>query len=184
MGDACVNDNGGNPCLKVSVTQKDYLEHLHQIYGAMSRGVEFDRSAEELAEQNSERGFSTTVNVDNYNDVYMWHTVNHPELDEFREWYSDNGKKFPQSLELTPTAVKHWFACDGTLSHGRYIQIYTANGQKDMLADKFSSSFGINPNTKAEYYLYFTKEQTEQIFDIIGSPLPGFEYKWPDGYTS
>jgi len=183
MGDACVNDNGGNPCLKLSVIREEYLKYLDELFGPLSRGVELDRTAEELAKQNEERGFSTTVNKENYSDVYIWHTVNHPDLTEFREWYSSGEKDFPNDLELTPTSLKHWYVCDGTLSHGRYIQLYTSVQNKKKVSELFEKKFGISPNIENQYYLYFTREQSRVLFNIMGDSLPGFHYKWPNGDT-
>jgi hypothetical protein len=31
--------------------------------------------------------------------------------------------------------------------------------------------------------LVFFADKSEKIFDYIGEPLPGFEYKWPGGQS-
>lgn len=188
MGDACVNDNGGNPCIKMSVIQREYLEYLHDIFGEISRGVEIDRTSEQLARQNKKRGFSTTVVEENYNDVYMWHTVNHPELKAYRQWYESGKKEWPQDIALTPTVLKHFYVCDGTLSN-RKVQLFTSNeiGNSSVWEEKLSS-IGIDStvqkyqrdNGKEHGYFYLYGDNTESFFGYIGEPVPGFEYKWPD----
>ena len=189
MGDACVNDNGGNPCIKMSVIQREYLEELDDIFSEVSRGVEIDRLAGDVAEMNRQSGFSPEAKEENYHDVYMWHTVNHPELQQYRDWYASGKKEWPKDLEITPTVLKHLYACDGTLSHG-HVQISMSNelenfqfwvskfNELDMYPTKHSFERPEHLSGKSAY-LYFPTDSSERFFDYVGSPVNGFEYKWP-----
>jgi hypothetical protein len=119
--------------------------------------------------------------------VYHWQTRNHPDFSTFRDWYGSGAKVFPEDIRLTPTVLKHWYVCDGNLAKSEsypYIRIGISNEKdnKEKIEGYFENAGLPRPQwyTKGEtgHQLSFTVEESLEIFDYIGGPLPGFEYKW------
>jgi len=117
--------------------------------------------------------------------------MSHPDLQKYVAWYSTGDKLFPKDLELTPTALKHYFAGDGCLCEGLYARMSICNerSNKDKIAKIFETAgltdfYWSENERKGEREGYkasikFTAAGTENFFDYIGrDPLPGFEYKW------
>lgn len=194
MGDGSLNTHNGEPYLQVGMISESYLHYLDEcVFPAIGRGVNLYKTAKESAESLSESKLPGSGNVDNYNDIYFWRTSNHHELRRYECWYNSGNKVWPKNIDLTPVTLKHWYCGDGNYNtHGtnRRISIAMANEREntDKVDEMFKRASLPQPNN---YYTYqrdsggyvcqaqFTVEQSQELFDYMGEPLPDFEYKWP-----
>lgn len=196
MGDGSICYHYDNPTLQISVIKKEYLEYIDEELGNLSLGVRKQTVAEESAKMNRESGFSPNAKTENYSDIYRLVTTAHHELQQYADWYSTGEKVFPQSINLTPTTLKHWYCCDGTMDTwdgSRRIRISAGNEEqnKDKLKDYFNNvglpqptltsiEGGTSQYDYTELQIGFTVEDSKEVFSYMGEPLPGFEYKFPD----
>lgn len=190
MGDGCINLTTKTPRLQINMTSKEYLIHLDDIFGILSTGVTLHQTAKERANQNNESGFHPDADEKNYKDAYWLQTRSHPGLSKFADWYESGKKVWPDDIELSPTVLKHWFVGDGSwhnTSGQNYIRIAMSNEKENV--EKVSQYFtdcGLpQPNfqTNGEYCAAsFTVSESVELWEYMGEPLPGFEYKWPDRY--
>jgi len=143
---------------------------------------------------NSKSGFSPNARAENYSTLYLWRTMSHPVFERYKSWYDTGEKVFPPNLNFTPTVLKHWFCCDGTLVRSRStetIRISAANeaGNENKLA-KYFSSIGVEVsrfeqvkvNGITNLRINFNVNESKGLWDLMGDPLPGFRYKWPKSY--
>lgn len=193
MGDATLHrKEGGYPYFICSMISHDFLRWLDNVMGVMGRGVSLWKTAEESAKGNRESGFSPGAKEDDYNDLYRWETRSHPSFDSFASWYDSGEKRFSDNLELTPTILKVWYCCDGSMNKGRKkrrIQIGATN-EVDRLGyiRNLFSKLDVEPTltvTNGRYenqrlIINFRTSDSESLWEYMGEPLPGFGYKWPN----
>lgn len=185
MGDASIPDQtgGNNSIFHLPMTNRRFLEWFDSRMGVLTTGVSLKKTAEELASNNRQSGFSPTAEPSNYHDIYtVWSRTN-PYFDELRgRWYQQGKKHFPESLTLTPTRTKFWYLSDGYLDVGRWgrprIEIKTRNenDRVDYVLSLFED-VGFSPVFRRNE-LRFTCDDTERLVSWMGDPAPGFEYKW------
>lgn len=185
MGDGDIHgQKDANPHFRVRMTNQDFLIRLNEQFGVLSTGVFLDRTAKQQYRQatDSDHEKFEVTNEESYSDLYGLRTRSHPQLHRLREWYETGQKRFPSNLRLTPTIAKMWYVCDGwlakTADHRPRVMIKAANesSRPEYLIDLLSHH-GFHPHfTRTE--LEFTASETEELLDWMGSPPPGFEYKW------
>jgi len=187
MGDGCLDKPGDNALLKVSMVNRRYLEYLDGVFGVFGRGVRKTKNAEEAANSS----IVDDADPSNYNAVYEFITTTHPEFNQYRSWYTDGGKVW-KNIHMNDTVLSHLYVCDGTLTEQDQIVISMSSqrGNKDVVESAFESAGLPSPSNWNEYErkeyggyhckAQWTQDQTEQLFDLMGDPLPGFEYKWPE----
>lgn len=71
MGDGGLGKSSKNPRLIINMTTKPYLEYLDRIFGKLSSGVRFSRSAEDSVKFSKENPIFKTINEENYSDIWM-----------------------------------------------------------------------------------------------------------------
>jgi len=193
MGDGCIDKADKNPNLVCEMTNREYLEFLDDELGVFSTQVRMTKTAEEAAKENRERDFRPNAKAEDYSDKYSLRTRNLEQLEELSDWYSSGKKVFPEDLELTPTILKHWYVCDGHYSlkeeSVRGNIVLSMNNERDNKEkiEKYFDDIGVEVGRWREYdagdYIdcsaVFHADETERLFEYMGSPLPGFEYKWP-----
>jgi len=196
MGDGHLDVSSKNPYIKSDMVTFDYLDYLDSEFPVMGRGVELVNSAKESATRAKETGFHDGALEKNYSDVYGWRTYRNPNLHTFDNWYKPN-KCWPEDIRLTSTVLKHWYVCDGTLKDKDSIGICADNENQnaDKLINYFTDADLPEPNTNVysrpddawsnsdRLLLSWGFSDSSQLFNYIGEPLPGFEYKWPDQNT-
>jgi len=108
----------------------------------------------------------------------------HPFLNEFDDWYiPDIGKQYPlEELDVTPMLIKMWYVGDGTLtkhSSGSRASIACMNeiDRIDKVADLIREQ-GFTVYAKSTGEVQVSSSDTPDFLDWLGSPPPGFEYKW------
>jgi hypothetical protein len=194
MGDGWIDKNGKNPRLRVSMISQNYLKYLDDKFGILGNGVSLKLTARESAKQCRDSGFSKNAKAKNYENIYTWGSIKHPQLKKFLSWYTENGKIWPENIELTPKTLKHWYCGDGNWCNSKrknYISISMANeAENTNKVDNIFKNSGLplpsnytiyededgNKNCQAQ----FTTEDSKELWEYMGKPLPDFEYKWPD----
>lgn len=163
----------------MEMVNKQFLEWLSEELGDIIGHLSQRATAEELADKNKEYGY--TVNKENYNDIYYLQSRAVPALNEFYEWYDSGQKRFPDSLNLTPTIAKIWYCCDGSLCENEYCVIYSANeiDRPEYLLNLFEDTpFNPSVHNGGGGVIQFTKEESRALLEWMGEAPPGFEYKW------
>jgi hypothetical protein len=192
MGDGCLGRNSQNPFLKVAMITRDYLEYLDDLFGIHGTGVKHKWTPEEAAEQIVDRGFHCEANPKDYHNVYTWNTRVHPDFSELN-WYTSNGKTWPEDITLTPTVLKHWYVSDGSWNNKgprNRLSIAASNevGNEDKIRSMFSRSGLPEPSNfrvqerqdgSKKMDMRFTSSDTDTLLDYMGQSLPGFSYKFP-----
>jgi len=196
MGDGYISTANKNPHIQAKMISPNYLEYIADEFGVLGSEVSLKHTAAESAKHNRDSGFSPNAEAENYSDLYVWCSMSHPELQEFADWYSSGKKVWPEDIQLTPTVLKHWYCGDGCWDNSgsnNYIQISMAN-EKDN-TDKVDQMFrSVRLPTPNNYNIserkdgskicdaLFTVEQSKELWEYMGEPLPDFEYKWPNRY--
>lgn len=191
MGDASIDTTSTNPRMSCSNISRQYLEYIDSKFPYIGLGVKLENTSEECAKRDRESEFNVGANTDNYSDMYRWRTRCHPVLKQFADWYSSGEKVYPRDIDLTPVVLKHWFACDGSYgkdSKNNSIEFGVCNevDNKDKLNSYFKDKGFDAPNWNISKRrdgsinasIYFDSQTTDELFDYMGEPLPGFEYKW------
>lgn len=195
MGDGSLNRYGKNPRLQCNMISLNYLEYLDEQFGVLGTGVSLQDTAEESAKNARDSGFRPNAVKENYSDVYRWQSRSHSELHEYN-WYTSGEKVWPKTIDLTPTVLNHWYSGDGNCDNSGpqgCIRIAMANEVENQekvnqifenaglpspsnyaISDRNDGSSGCNAQ--------FTVEQSKELWNYMGEPLPDFEYKWPEQY--
>jgi len=151
MGDATLNRAGINCCLECEMISPNYLKYVNSKFDTFGCGVKLKMSASESAQRCRDSGFSESAKSENYNDIYYWNSMRHPELTELSSWYSSGKKVFPENLQLTPTVLKHWYCCDGNINNTGNGNIEISIGNEVENTEKIDNIFkqaGLpSPNT-------------------------------------
>jgi hypothetical protein len=179
MGDGYIDSSSGmTPLLDIEMTNKKYLEYIDDIFGIVSSGVSKRRDPSDGRE------------IERNNSTYRLRTMRLPLFDKYVEWYESGEKKIPEK-DISGTSLKHWYVCDGTREKRRSrIRISICNERKRKSAmENIFSSFNVSPTwneskRKNKYggwrcSAVFTQEESRKLWRVMGSPPPGFEYKWP-----
>lgn len=189
MGDGSLSRDPETARIDVTMTSPKYLEYLDDIFGWLSRGVNLRYTASECASNDRSSGFNPDAKEENYQDKYKWYTSCHPDFDEFRSWYSTDEKVFPNDLDLTPITLKHWYVGDGSLHKSSQFRLSMPNekGNENKIERLFSKSGLPKPldwygSGEKHNSALWTHSDSAELFDYMGDPLPGFEYKWPEEF--
>lgn len=189
MGDGYIDhQNGCNPFFECQSTTKEYLKYFDNIFGKLSNGISVFRTQKESYESAINSSSYFIGNKDNYSTVYRFRTKTNPKFKEFSNWYSSGSKVWPNNINLTPTILKNWYCCDGHFSNknsNRQLIISAENeiGNIEKIERIFSESRLPKPNSYSSGNLVWNVEGSEKLFKYMGSPLPGFNYKWPNNYV-
>ena len=183
MGDGWLHHRKRNGYLAIKNTNITFLNYLDEIFGAFSKGVKKEKTSGELAAEAFEREFDPDAMEHNYRAIYRLRTASHPYFRRMaKTWHNHDRKQFRDTLELTPTTLKMWYACDGSLnwSTGRtpMLTITTVNEMErpDYLHALFTS-IGFTPRVRGKD-IRFSTEATRNVLAWMGEAPPGFEYKW------
>jgi len=195
MGDRYVDYTDKNPSFGIIVCNEEYLEYLDEIFGVFTTGVRVENTAQESVEKAHKYNFRPNAKVENYSEQYILSTRNLEQIKEFADWYSSGNKVFPENIKLTPIVLKHWYVCDGSYQikeeSKRGNIIISMNNErefKDKIESYFEKYVGVSVDRWREYKTdkgridcsaVFHADTTEQLLEYMGSPLPGFKYKWP-----
>jgi len=193
MSDAWLRTNRRNNRICIEMINKEYLEYLDSLFGVLSTGVKLRMTANESAKKAKKSGFRPNAKPQNYHNVYKWQVRSHPELESYEKWCESGKKVWPKDITLTPTVLKSFYIGDGTYDrqtkqlsialnkesdNKTKIENYFENA--DLPVPNWSESKGENGRKMCR--IYWTCGNSDDIFEYMGSPPPGFEYKWPKYY--
>lgn len=184
MGDGTINKSVGNPRLVCTNNIREYLEFLDSVvFPVVGNGVRIMRTAEEGAKHNRDRGFRPNAKAEDYSDHYRWLCMRSPEFKVFSEWYSADGKVWPEDIDLNPVSLKHLYVCDGNLSPHGNIRISMVNERENKdKVEKYFEDIGFGVHSWVDYdnvcYAKFSIGKSEDMLEYMGDPIPGYEYKW------
>jgi len=181
MGDAWIcKEQNKTAYLALEITNKKFVEWLEEKLGEIVSDVRMRKTSKQSANKN--RKYNYSVNEENYSNIWVLETRNLKYFDKLRQWYSSGKKRFPKSLDLTPTVLKMWYCCDGTLHREKVAKIYSSNesDRKTEVIDLFED-LNLSPNFTegGGGVINFKVRGSEKFFEYIGEAPPGFEYKWP-----
>lgn len=167
MGDGWMDyrEEYNGSSLRVQMVKEEYLEYIDDKFGILTTGVNY------LEER----------------DIYCLNTRFLPSLNEFTEWYSTGEKVFPQ-IELSPITLKTWYVCDGSMESRCRSSIYCSNeidrvdNILNMINDAGIPDPYVYTSERGDCQLRWGVSETEELVEYMGSPPPGFEYKWPEGH--
>lgn len=175
MGDGTIygrrDDRGDNAFLSVTMSNENFIDFLVDEFGWLSR--------------NKHSSYTDGK------EYYVFQTRSHPDLNKYKSWYQPN-KIWPE-IEITPTMLKYLYISDGTYdTNNSHKRIMIACAKEGTNSDKIermfkdsgypiSHTYHYERKGRADdYQIWFDVNATEKIFESIGDPLPGFEYKWPE----
>lgn len=176
MGDGCVKERDTpRPRFVTQMTSKPFINWLSSELSPLTTDVRLFRTAA----QSSNIGGGSEGD---YSDSYIVETRGLTQLNGFSSFYTDSGKRWPASTDITPLVLKMLYVCDGTVhQHGTdrpAMKIYASEqtGQKKIVSDMFERS-GIDITWYDDSF-YIDADQTETLFEEMGPSPPGFGYKW------
>lgn len=156
--------------IEVSMSNKKFMNWLNSKLSNISTGVRF-------------RSFN-----DKRKDHYRINTHHLEEFNQYREWYSSEKKVWPDNIILYPETLKMLYVGDGTrVEHpggSSFLKICLKNEHKNK--EKINSMFekiGVTPRWHG-YSVEFTVPESHYLWNYMGSPPPGFKYKWPENVMS
>lgn len=202
MGDGSINHgyDSANPCIESEMISKNYLNYIDNNLGVFGNGVSIKHTAEDNAKIARNNGLNPKAEQDNYSQSYYWNSMRHPEIDKFASWYDSGKKTWPDNIDLTSTTLKHWYCCDGWMSvNNGYLNSMRISSSNEIentqkIAQIFENSNLPKPEFrkrersnkyKDEYMsceIIFGVEDSKEMWDYMGEPLPDFNYKWPEGF--
>jgi len=188
MGDLALDRTGSTPNIQTEMTSPNYLAYLDDEFGVLGSGVSARNTAEQQAARNRRNGYSDNAKAEDYEDVYRWTTKVHPELDKYSSWYDSGKKVWPADIELTPVVLKHWYCQDGyhadrKTSSSINLAMYNEREHTDKVDEYFAEAGLPTPSnystSEHSCSASFTVEDSKELWEYMGEPLPDFEYKWP-----
>lgn len=170
-----------NSRMLIKMTNKEYLQWLDDKLGILSTGVSKAKTAKEKAKKDRESGWNKKAKTENYSDMYFVGTRRCSIFNKYRRWYSSGQKRWPMNdITLTPTTLKHFFVGDGTKAGSDIIKIGCKNeADREEKVRELFQEVGFEISYFGSHSFGFDQETSYRIFEYMGEPLPGFEYKWP-----
>lgn len=166
------------------------VRHSSFVYGTAQ-----EEYRDWLANWFEEAGFTTkckTRELDSSTE-YRFRTLAYQCLHEIgTEWYNDN-KRVPDSFELSPLSLRHWFIGDGSwFNEGKRNQLtlYTnafSPRTVEQLADQLAGKAGVMARVDGRNRIQVSTKQSVHAFFSYISELPSelepvYGYKWPEGH--
>jgi hypothetical protein len=190
LGDGTMMGPEYSRFFRVTMTNKEFLEWFDKQFGVLTTGVRKGQTPEyQASSQHKSKGGS--YNAENYQQQWYVSSRSVEGFQQFDSWYSGDGgkKEFPKDLTLTGLMAKMWYVTDGWLDDNNgpdarpYAKISCVNeiqyGDGGENIVRMFEEQGFTAHTDKKDLLLYANE-TERFFDWIGSPPPGFGYKWPD----
>lgn len=195
MGDGSLNKNRVNSSVNCRSNEFEYLEYLDELFGVLSTRVTVERTAKQLAENEKSTIPNRSSNPSDYSDVYVWQTRRHPELSQYEDWYTDEGKIYPEDIKLSPEVLTHWYIGDGTLieleGDGNFSVKISVCNERDNLEkvyNYFRDADLPEPNRSHNFersngtigcHIVWNESESTELMSYMNGPIPGYEYKFP-----
>ena len=183
MGDADILRQGGNPALRLRMTNLEFLKWLKDEFGPLATDISLEQTAEEALEHNKEQDYVTVHKDSAYKDLHRIIIRSNPWFENLAEWYDTGEKMWPTDISFEPLTVKMWYVCDGWYDSANGRPAIRANNESDRLYEHIGrfKQIGLEPHKQSDRdVIRFNKSKAHAFFEFIGGSVPGFEYKWPD----
>lgn len=194
MADGSINngDTDQNPRFRIDLCEssKPYLEYLsEEVFPVITTDVRVGESGSDRVKRHREDGFNPQAKAENYSDMYYLQSRRLPWLDEYVDKFT--GEWPCEEIELTPTTLKHYYVGDGcwhTSGNHDSIMLSMKNQVENM--DSVKSMFeeaGFPPSNiyvnedgsgLKDVSMAFGNDTSREMFEVMGSSLPGFGYKF------
>jgi hypothetical protein len=180
MSDAWLHRQGKHNSLAMENTNPDFLDHLQEKFGILANGIAVSRKAQENNE-NLAKQFGGEPEDYDADGIYNLTFVSHPFFDNFESWYTNDGKVWPEDIELTKESFRYWYAGDGNLYKADdkrpIIEIACSNeiAREDFITSLFEG-IQVSPSF-AGHKIRFGVDESEFLLNWC-EVVPGFEYKW------
>lgn len=178
LGDGWVSrERTGNPRFAVDMIAQEFIEWLDTQFESHTLGARLQKTAEQSAKHSDN-------DSKNYHDVWRFKTRTSPELERYRDWYGEDGKRYPDSLKLTPTILKMWYVSDGSyhLPERNATPTLSFGCKKEMDRKEFVQNLfdplGVDITWTGGLFRVDMGD-AERVWNYMGSSPVGFEYKWP-----
>lgn len=187
LGDGSLHqyqNDAGNPYIRFQMTNKTFLQWLSNELGWLCDDVKMQKTATEMSERVCEGLNNDVSKPEDCLDYYRCRTRSHPLCNQFADWYATGEKVFPQDLKLTPTSLKMWYVSDGSISWRSDDSaqiVFTSRNEAERPGAIISMLEGCDfdvQHSDGGYRFRIPHRQIAWFFDYIGSPPPGFDYKW------
>jgi len=182
LGDGSLNFSNKYPLFDIAMTNVTFLKWLQMELGWLSGTFSIQKTASEIAQNDCERDFNTDVDGSHYLDYYRFYTTTHAQFEQFGQWYDTGEIIFPENLSVSPLSLKIWYVSDGCLSWSTdstcYV-VFSSQNESDRPGEIICAleKYGFTVGQSSENFRLSTSN-TEDFFELIGDPVPGFEYKW------
>lgn len=164
MGDGWIGTSGR--CLQAEWSNKEYAKYVSDELGWVCGDIN---------ERTNREG------------VYQISTVSCEYIEEtFEPWRKSGEKRWDIRRDLTPTALQHLYACDGSLKvrekrrPAATIGIENESDRAVEIAEWIHESGFPKPSVHSSQSgtsLYFGADDTPELLSEF-EPVPGYEYKW------
>lgn len=167
-----------NPYYKLKMANEQFVNWVGDELGWLTSSVRLEVTGDELNERHG---------MENAQDQYRLQTKAISELDgTFGDWYTDDGKRYPDNLSLTPMKAKLWYVADGsvdrqaTRDNRRATVVIGCSNEVDRpgMVESLFSDVGFHPSMARSGLLRFPTAEAKNVLEWMGEPLPGFEHKW------
>jgi len=182
LGDGSLSFNQKYPQFIIIMTNVTFLGWLQTELGWLSETLSVKRIASEGAKHIS-NSLSENIDESNCLDTYQFSIKSHPQFEQFGQWYNTGEIVFPKNLLVSPTALKVWYVSDGTLKWDsrydskniRFASLNESNRPDAIVSALEKHGFTVGHSGKV---FRLSTSDTEDFFELIGDPVPGFKYKW------
>lgn len=186
LGDGSLGTVGKHPHISIKSTCFSMVSEVSLVLPNITNNILLSRTSMEVAKRDTDREFqSGIVDPEDRLDIYEINTKCHPDLIEFRTWYSSGEISFPRDLSVGKIALKYWFASDGALcfdnrcdsSYCQITSVNEANRPEAIVNVIEEHGFDVN-HVEGHFQFRIPAAQTPEFLEYIGPPPSGLEYKW------
>lgn len=188
IGDGYWNTCNKNPFMEIQSICWPYLEWLSDTLVNLATEPVRIATGEEISERMDGR-----MGECNRQDFYGMYLRSSPKWNEFIAM-----DRYPEDLTLTPTIFRHWFVSDWNTDRQEKKRPHMRFNIADdpTIHATFQSWFDplgvelVDGGTYENTVTYstcrgfrFSADDSQRLWEWMGDPVPGYEYKWVDGPT-
>lgn len=173
----------GNQSIEVVSINKEFIKHLYNDYSPFFTEPSIRRSAKDSARQAIDSDVVSSPEGSTFRTQYRIVSRAIPFFNRYDSWKISGKKRWPSDIEFTPEQLRYLYVADGGLSWNKdsmsaRAQITSSNEPEQMgrLCDMLNK-IGIDCSTYDDRIM-MKPSSTDDFFNYLGEPVPGFEYKW------
>jgi len=185
MGDGTLIRKNKTPYMTLVMTNKEFIEYISSIFGCLAGDVKIKHTPEEASE--AAKRINPEAKPENYSTQFILRFTSHPYYNSFKSWYGESGKEWPVDFDYDLLTFKTLYCCDGHYDNSgtnSELQLSATNEMDNkQKLKKIVNNFGLpQPSRMTQDNIVWDVKSSEKIFAMMGGPMPGFEYKWPEEY--